>query len=195
MGRTPTQGDGSLISHPPRSGKQNSIGYYLWPAGRYLSRMAKFQPDLVADIMAKFPATDNPFVVQDILTAAASMPPASAVKLADAVARTALSGGFVGMDRAGEVASNLAQAGQLEASLKILRSLLEVVPDPRPNDDIGPSGREYRHEARTRIRGFDYGNILRTYARSSDSFSGFALPRTIVEKSWCLLFSRVSARP
>ena len=75
--------------------EENSIGYYLWPAGRYLSRMAKFKPDLVADIMAKFPATDNPFVVQDILTAAASMPPASALKLADAVARTPLSRGLI----------------------------------------------------------------------------------------------------
>ena len=143
--------------------EENSIGYYLWPAGRYLSRMAKFKPDLVADIMAKFPATDNPFVVQDILTAAASMPPASALKLADAVARTPLSRGLiVGAERAGEVASALAQAGHQEASLKILQSLFEVVPDPRPTT-ISPSGREYRHAARTRIREFDYSNILGMY--------------------------------
>ena len=151
--------------------EQDSIRYYLWPASRYLSRMAKFKPDLVAEIMAKFPATENPFVIQDILVAASGMPSASAAKLADAVARTTLGGGFVGMDRAGEIASNLAQGGQPEASLKILRSVLEVVPDPRPIT-TGPSGHEYRRDARTRIRGFDYGNIIRTYGAALTSSLG-----------------------
>jgi hypothetical protein len=145
---------------PERDG--NSVRYYLWPASRYLSRMATLKPELVAEIMAAFPATENPFVVQDILVAAASMPAVSAAKLADAVARTAHSGVSVGMDRAGEVATKLGQAGQGDASLKVLNSILEVVPDPRPTT-ISPSGREYRHQARTLIRGFDYGNILRTH--------------------------------
>ena len=91
----PLRKAGSLTSYPHPVREEKSIGYYLWPAGGYLSRMAKFKPDLVADIMAKFPATENPFVIQDILTAAASMPPASARKLADAVARTPLSRGLI----------------------------------------------------------------------------------------------------
>jgi hypothetical protein len=151
--------------------EEKSTGYYLWPASRYLSRMARYKPDLVAEIMFRFPATDNPFVIQDILDAAASMPPDSAAKLADAVARTPLSGRLVGMERTGEIASNLAQGGQMEAALKVLRSILEVVPDPRPIK-IGPSGHEYRHEARTRIREFDYSNILRIYSATLTSSLG-----------------------
>jgi hypothetical protein len=138
------------------------VRYRLWPASRYLSRMAALRPELVADIMASFPASDSPYVIQDILNAAAGMPAASAAKLADAVAAAARSGGFVGIERAGEIALSLAQAGLAKASLKILDSVFEVVPDRRPAT-IAPSGREYRHEARTRIRPFDFGNILRIY--------------------------------
>jgi hypothetical protein len=134
--------------------------------------MAQFRPDLVAEIMAKFPATENPFVIQDILEAAGSMPPASATKLADAVARTPLSGGFVGMERAGEIASNLAQGGQQEASLKILRSVLAVIPDSRPIT-IGPSGHEYRHEARTQIRGLEASPRVRRRPRRSEATLDF----------------------
>src|SRR5258708_3881337 len=104
---------------------EKSTGYYLWPASRYLSRMAKYKPELVADIMSRFPATENPFVIQDILDAAATMPPASAARLADAVALTPLSRGLIGMDRAGEIASNLAQGGQTEPALKVLLSVLD----------------------------------------------------------------------
>jgi hypothetical protein len=104
-----------FVDLPTPEQDENWVRYYLWPASRYLSRMAALEPELVAEIMAGFPATDNPYVIQDILTAAASVPAASAAKLADAVARTAPSGGFVGMDRAGEVAANLARAGHASA--------------------------------------------------------------------------------
>ncbi len=165
--------------------EEKSTGYYLWPASRYLSRMAKYKPELVADIMSRFPETENPFVIQDILDAAATMPPASAAKLADAVARTPLSRGLIGMDRAGEIASNLARGGQAEAALKVLRSVLDVVPDPRPIK-IGPSGREYGREARTRIRGFDYGNILRVSGAALTSSLG---PRYLELLSKKLIFA------
>ncbi len=153
--------------------EDNWVRYYLWPASRYLSRVAALKPDLVAEIMAGFPTTENPYVIQDILIAANSMPAASAAKLADAVARTAHGGGFVGMERAGEVALKLARDGHAKASLKVLDSVLEVVPDSRPTT-IAPSGHEYRHEARTRIRSFDYGNILRIYGPELTEFLGMS---------------------
>ena len=36
------------------------------------------------------------------------------------------------MDRAGEIAANLAEAGESKAALVILRSVLDVVPDVVP---------------------------------------------------------------
>jgi hypothetical protein len=145
---------------PTETREGNVVTFYLWPASRYLSRMAGFKPDLVAQIMSAFPETANPFVMQDILNAARAMPPAASAKLAEALARSARGSGFVGMDRAGEVAANLAEAGETKAALTILRSVLDVIPDPRPVT-VGPSGRLYRHEARTAIRSFDYAAILR----------------------------------
>jgi len=145
---------------PTETHEGNVATFYLWPASRYLSRMAGLKPDLVAEIMGGFPETGNPFVIQDILTAARAMPPAASAKLAEALARSARSTGFIGMDRAGEVAANLAEAGETKAALTILRSVLDVIPDPRPVT-VGPSGRVYRHDARTAIRSFDYASILR----------------------------------
>jgi hypothetical protein len=145
---------------PTETHEGNVVTFYLWPASRYLSRMAGLKPDLVAEIMSGFPETANPFVMQDILNAARTMPPTAAAKLAEAIARSARGSGFVGMDRAGEVAADLAEAGETKSALTILRSVLDVVPDPRPLT-VGPSGHVYRHEARTAIRSFDYAGILR----------------------------------
>ena len=145
---------------PTETHEGKVVTFYLWPASRYLSRMAGLKPDLVAEIMSEFPETANPFVLQDILNAARAMPPAAAAKLAELLARSARGSSFVGIDRAGEIAVNLAEAGETKAALTILRSVLDVVPDPRPVT-VGPSGHVYRHDARTAIRSFDYASILR----------------------------------
>jgi hypothetical protein len=145
---------------PTETREGNVATFYLWPASRFLSRMAGLKPNLVAEIMGGFPETGNPFVMQDILTAARAMPPTAAAKLAEVIARSARGTGFIGMDRAGEVAANLAEAGETKAAQTILRSVLDVIPDPRPVT-VGPSGRVYRHNARTAIRSFDYASILR----------------------------------
>lgn len=145
---------------PTETREGNVITFYLWPASRYLSRMAGLKPDLVAEIMGGFRETGNPFVMQDMLAAARAMPPSSAAKLAESWARSARGNGHIGMDSAGEVAVNLAEAGETKAALTVLGSVLDVVPDPRPVT-TSPSGRVYRHDARTAIRSFDYARILR----------------------------------
>jgi hypothetical protein len=149
---------------PTVTRKEQTVTHYMWPASRYLARMAVYMPDLVAEIMSDFPETENPFVIQDILTAASAMPASAAARLVNVLAMSARSGRFVGMDRAGAIALNLAQNGQENAALTLLRSLLEVVPDPRPVT-ADPSGYVYRHEARTQIHGFDYGVLLRRYGQ------------------------------
>jgi hypothetical protein len=145
---------------PAEKHEESVVTFYFWPASRYLSRMASLKPDLVAEVMSEFPETANPFVIQDILNAAQAMPPTAAAKLAEALARSARGSGFIGMDRAGAVAADLAEVGETKAALTVLRSVLDVVPDPRPVT-ISPSGYVYRREARTAIRSFDYASMLR----------------------------------
>jgi hypothetical protein len=145
---------------PTETHEGNVVTFYRWPASRYLSRMAGLKPDLVAEIMSEFPETGNPFVMEDLLVAARAMPAPAAAKLAESLARSARVNGHIGMDSAGEVAANLAEAGEAKAALTVLRSVLDVVPDPRPVT-TSPSGHVYRHDARTAIRGFDYARILR----------------------------------
>ncbi len=153
----------------------------MWPASRYLARMAPFKPDLVAEIMNGFPETDNPFVIQDALVAADSMPAATAAKMTSVLERCARGTGFIGIDRAGSIAMNLVRAGLRDPALKVLRAVLDVVPDPRPVT-VGPSGHVYRHQARTQIRGFDYGRILQTYGeRLTDSLGGRLLESALKE--------------
>ena len=161
--------------------EEKSITHYMWPASRYLARMAALKPDLVAEIMNSFPEIDNPFVIQDILAAADAMPAVSAAKLAPALTRCARGTGFIGMERAGRIAAKLAQSEKKDAALVVLRSILEVVPDPRPVT-VGPSGHVYRHEARTQIRGFDYGTILRTYGGELASALGSAYLEILAKK-------------
>lgn len=145
---------------PTETREGNVVTFYRWPASRYLSRMAGLKPDLVAEIMSDFPETGNPFVMEDLLVAARAMPAPAAARLAESLARSARINGHIGMDSAGEVAANLAEAGETKAALTVLRSVLDVIPDPRPVT-TSPSGRVYRHDARTAIRSFDYARILR----------------------------------
>jgi hypothetical protein len=145
---------------PTETREGNVVTFYLWPASRYLARMASLKPDLIAEIMSEFPETANPFIMQDLLNAALALPPAAAAKLAETLAQSARCSGFIGMDRAGEIAVHLSEAGETKAALTILRSVLAVVPDPRPVT-VGPNGHVYRHEARTAIRNFDYAALLR----------------------------------
>ncbi len=149
-----------FLSLPAETREGDTVTFYRWPASRYLSRMAALKPDLVADIMGDFPETGNPFVMADLLVAARAMPAAAAAKLAESIARSAHINGHVGMDSAGEIAANLADAGETKAALTVLRSVLDVIPDPR-SVTTGPSGHVYRHDARTSIRSFDYARILR----------------------------------
>jgi hypothetical protein len=161
----PLQERGFFNSPPsPLQKEPNVIEFRLWPESRYLARMAPHEPELVASIMMGFAGTENPFVIRDILDAALVMPPVAAASLAPTIASLTTAPGLVGIERAGEVALNLAEAGLEKPAIKILNALLEVIPDPRPplrSDREG--GRVFRREAITQIRSFEFGNIIRRH--------------------------------
>jgi hypothetical protein len=156
-----------FFSGPPSpiQKEPNVIEFRLWPESRYLARMASHAPELVASIMIGFKGTENPFVIRDILDAALNMPPDAAAKLASTIASLTAAPGLVGIERAGEVALRLAQAGHEKRAIEILNALFEVIPDPRP--PIRPSregGRPFRREAITRIRNFEFGNMIQRHS-------------------------------
>ena len=62
-------------------------------------------------------------------------------------------------NKAGDLAVKLARAGKANGSLSILRSLLKVVPDPRPISDEMKQLR-FTHEARSTIRDYEYSLVL-----------------------------------
>jgi len=141
---------------------QGTIEFQDWPALDYLARMAALAPKEVCSIILDLPDTDNPFVVRAVLRAAVVMPPDFAEQLSAKVARLLRTRFLIGAEMAGEFAVRLADAGKRRAALAVLRSILEIVPDPRPiPEELRKFNPSYRHEARTRVRTFDYESMLR----------------------------------
>lgn len=127
-----------LFNHPPAPDVDNvkgTIGYSAWPQSRYLARMTPLAPEKVLAIMLTIPETDNFRIYDDLAVAAASMPAELAAKWSEReVARINKQNGPMGLlpRKLGALVNHLLQGGQVEAALSLARSLLEVLPDPRP---------------------------------------------------------------
>lgn len=154
----------STPPQPHRDSVQGTIEFQLWPATRYLSRMAAHAPEAVADILMNLPDTDNPFIVRDFLEAAVAMPAAIAAKLAGKIAKLIKTPFLIRAELAGELATHLARGGESAATLTLLRAVLEIIPDPRPiPEELKKFDPEYKYEARTRIRDYEYESILQRH--------------------------------
>jgi len=146
---------------PKRDEERGTIEFQVWPAARYLLRMAPLAPDAVSSIILSVPETENPFVVRDFLKAALSMPGEIAAKIAAKIGALIRTPFLIGAEMAGQLGVNLARAGKREQAFAVLKAALEIVPDPRPvAEELKSFDREYRHEARTRIRAYEYELIL-----------------------------------
>jgi hypothetical protein len=151
---------------PKRDEVRGTIEFQNWPAARYLSRMATLAPDAVSSIILSIPETENPFVVRDFLKAALSMPGEIAARVAPKIGSLIRSTYLVCSEMAGKLAVILARAGKREQAFVVLKAALEIVPDPRPvAEELKRFDPDYRHEARTRIRGYEYDLILQRNTR------------------------------
>ena len=146
---------------PKRDEERGTIEFQGWPAAHYLSRMAAFAPEMVSSIILSVPETENPFVVRDFLKAALSMPGETAASIASKLGALIRTPFLIGADMAGQLAVKLARAGKREQAFVILKAALEIIPDPRPvANELKSFNPNYRHEARTRIRAYEYEQIL-----------------------------------
>jgi hypothetical protein len=120
---------GYLRDPPPLEvADDDTTTYARWPAGRYLARMAT-EPSIRRDVVEVALAleTDNPQAHECVAEAALALPAAEGARLAPKIA------GFLASPyqwalppKACELIARLAQAGETDAALLLLRSLVEA---------------------------------------------------------------------
>lgn len=134
-----------------------------WPEGRYLARMAGSCPEDVAGVLATIGSSENPTVIRLLLEAVASLPEAVASGLAGQV-RDWIAGPHADIyaDDAATVVLHLVNAGETGHALAIVRSLLEVLPDPRLSEKRVSTDEAYRltPEASSRVSQWEYERVV-----------------------------------
>ncbi len=153
-----------FFKHPPqpeRNEEEGTVRFPPWPEARYLARMAKHDPELVAEIIQKMDDTDNAAVLSDLVDALLAMPPRISARLAEKAQRWAEVPYLLLPEKLGELVSHLTIGGKAEEALGIARVLLEVLPDPREQRVSDPD-EPYRlpPEPRARFDIWDYERIL-----------------------------------
>jgi hypothetical protein len=144
--------DGNTVSLPP------------WPAGEYLKRMAVIAPESVSPIVLVLPAANNPRVHEDLAEALCSVS-------ADASALWAVRESewiedqnylYFGLSqKLGNLVSVLAKGREVDAAIKLAKSLLTVLEDPRQKEsDSGDSPFKHFLEPRARFDLWEYEQVL-----------------------------------
>jgi hypothetical protein len=120
---------GYLHNPPPLEVPDDgTIAYVRWPAGRYLARMAA-EPAVQRDVVqiALALETDNPQAHECVAEAALALPIAAAARLAPKIASFLASPYHWALPpKARDLIARLAQAGEDDAALLLLRSLVEA---------------------------------------------------------------------
>lgn len=156
-----------FFKHPPqaeRNEEEGTIRFPPWPEARYLARMAKHRPELVAEIVREMPDTDNAAVHADLVEAALAMPPEISVQLAKKAKRWAeIHYPLPGLpEKLGRLIVHWAEGGKVKEAMCLARVLLGVLPDERRSSEReGP--REFLPEPRARFEVWFYEKVLRTH--------------------------------
>jgi len=96
-----------FFRHPPqpeRNEEEGTIRFPPWSEARYLARMARHKPELVANIIQKMDDTDNAMVISNLMDVPKKL---------------------------GQLISYLAKGGKTDEALRVARVLLDVLPDER----------------------------------------------------------------
>jgi hypothetical protein len=112
--------------------------------------MAGRDPELVRDVLLGVPASDNERVHEDILEAAAQMPPTLAKDIAERETQWIASQPWIHMlipEKARRLVRHLAEGGEVQAALALWRELLSL--------------RDQAGEPLGRLRPWDYAEVLR----------------------------------
>ncbi|MBC7185948.1 MAG: hypothetical protein H5U38_02830 [Calditrichaeota bacterium] len=153
-----------FFKHPPqpvRDEEKGTLRFPPWPEARYLARMAKHKPKLVAEIIQNMGDTDNPAVLSDLVDALLAMPAEISGQLVEKATRWAESPYpyLLLPENLGQLLAHWAKGNRTQEALRVARVLLAVFPDERPME---PGLDElYRPpEPRARFDTWEYEEIL-----------------------------------
>ncbi|MDH7482525.1 MAG: hypothetical protein QHH26_11225 [Armatimonadota bacterium] len=121
-----------FFKHPPQAKRdeEGSItGFPLWPEARYLARMAKHKPELVAEIISQMDDTDNAWVQTNLLDAMLAMPPRLSAPFVNKVKRWAEQPDWLVPEKIGEVIAHWARGGLADEALEVAKVLFDVIQD------------------------------------------------------------------
>lgn len=136
----------------------DNVQYPFWPECRYLTRMATKDPETTYEIIMQIPETNNFRVYIDLADAALALPPKLAANLIPKLKKGLdLPAPSLLAHKLGLLIAILAREGQVDAALDLAGSLLDILPDPRADDDT------YKDllEPRAHYSEWEYGEILK----------------------------------
>lgn len=114
-----------MFNHPPKVDhvKGGGIRFPIWPASKYLARMAKYVPSQVAAIFTGL-ETDNISIIGDMVDAALAMPAKVAATLVPVIARSAQKGTlWLHFTHASDLCVRLADGGEVPAAMTLAEAL------------------------------------------------------------------------
>jgi hypothetical protein len=146
---------------PPETGTtkegQTWIRFPNWPESQYLARIAADDPERVVEAIERIPATANPRIHQDIVTAATALPGELAARVAASEQQWLADhdGHLVSYPQpAGDLVAHLAEEGEIRAAFRLAGTLLKVSPAPESES------RSARRRAVANTGDWEYGKIL-----------------------------------
>lgn len=132
----------------------------LWPESRYLARMATKDPETTHEIIMQVPETNNFRIYNDFADAALALPSKLAANLITKLKKGVdLPDSILLSHKLGPLIAKLARKHQVKAALDLAGSLLDVLPDPRADDDAY----KYSLSPRAHFSEWEYGEILKKY--------------------------------
>lgn len=133
----------------------------VWPESRYLARMAKLVPEIVAQTIATIPETENIRVHDDFVEAALAMPAKLAAEFVpDAIKWTQGRFEMLVPEKFGALVSHLAAGGEVVPSLQLAKAILKLHADPRKNEKSTEENRFIRPEPQPLFHSWHYEKIL-----------------------------------
>jgi len=156
-----------VFRKPPQSERneeEGTIRFSPWPEGRYLARMARHKPELVAKIIQEMNGTDNAAVISDLVDALLAMPPNVSARFVKKAAQWAESPYLLLPKKLGQLIAHLAKGGKTEEAMTIARVLLDIQAEPR-QQQVAEHDESYRFPPKPKAR-FDtlyYKQILKEY--------------------------------
>src|SRR4030043_389620 len=160
-----------LFQHPPEPHREGDyISFPLWPESRYLVRMASISPKLVLAIVLKIPTTANIRVHEDLADAtseACMKEPHLAAHWTDKEADWVASQQYLYLllpEKLANLACNLAKVGGPSQALKLIKTLLAILPGtPIEDRDLKEESTQIPPEPRVRFDLHIYEQIIRKY--------------------------------